>query len=145
MSPEPQAPKGTVWLVIARQPGMRATLVQVENIRHGLTAFEAWRDSSVPVAFHQAEVIQLHPYPIPSDITKEKTNGKVSRLSRMPITPGTHVRPGLSGVRKVQGGEQDVARGPGERGTSRSANGPVGFDDYQRRQSPRREGPKERT
>lgn len=67
MSPEPQAPKGTVWLVICHQPGQRATVVQVENTRHGLTAFEAWRDSSVPVAFHQAQTIQLQSYPVPSD------------------------------------------------------------------------------
>lgn len=52
------APKGCEWLVI---DGARVAVVM--NYRNGLTAFEAWRESAVPCAYHVVTVVQLTPYP----------------------------------------------------------------------------------
>jgi len=71
---EPRAPKGIAWLVIYHQPGKRVSYVEVEHNGHGLTAYEAWAVSSVPVAFHQAQLIQLEPYPSPLSVNTKQAS-----------------------------------------------------------------------
>ncbi len=101
MSHEPQAPKGIAWLIIYRQPGKRAIVVRVEDDRHGLTAYEAWRTSSVPVSFSASQVVQLDPYP--SVNTKRRSHVRKVKSIRNGSGPQSH-RSGLRNVRETPSG-----------------------------------------
>src|SRR4051812_25063172 len=96
----PQSPKGSAWLVIYRRPGRTAVIVKVKDYRHGLTAYEAWRASSVPVSFPEAVIVQLDPFPFPSVNTKERRNESKTRKQplRLRSTGPKNVRRKTSSV-----------------------------------------------